>query len=288
MFGSLYNQAVTQPEPKKQNIEIDYSMMSKEFLMKKLMLFNTLDVHDQINTVKNNLETICKDILNNDISYAPVLRNMRFIDIFSKVINSVPIDYQVQIAVNKLSYDYFTSENPDSEIKRMYLNMSKAVNLHYINQLVGLGLDENTASNLALCRFSSSNEKTNVKRLNFTIQCKDPIIMTDQMVVWIYEKLFSRIYDLFEATMFEVYTAQQQKDFGDDFMEIYGTVGLAVLIILNNMTSENIRKVLLAYSTSWEYSKYPMTRYSLHNLSGDYSRISRIVDIMTAEGYKIP
>ena len=117
MFGSLYNQAVTQPEPKKQNIEIDYSMMSKEFLMKKLMLFNTLDVHDQINTVKNNLETICKDILNNDISYAPVLRNMRFIDIFSKVINSVPIDYQVQIAVNKLSYDYFTSENPDSEIK---------------------------------------------------------------------------------------------------------------------------------------------------------------------------
>ena len=108
------------------------------------------------------------------------------------------------------------------------------------------------------------------------------------MVVWIYEKLFNRIYDLFEATMFEVYTAQQQKDFGDDFMEIYGTVGLAVLIILNNMTSENIRKVLLAYSTAWEYAKYPMTRYSLHNLSGDYSRISRIVDIMTAEGYKIP
>lgn len=282
-MANFYNQIVEQPPVKKVQVQLDYRSNLKE----KLSRFSSLEIHDQNTLLKNNLDVICEDILNNDITYASLLRSIDFIDALDRVITAVPIEYKVQLAINKISYDYFTSENPDNEIKQLYLKLSKSVNSHYIKQLTALGLDETTASNFALCRFSSANETTNVKRLNFAMYCKDPIIMTDQMIVWIYEKLFNRIYDLFEATMFETYTKQQQDDFGSDFMEIYGTVGLAVLIILNNMRSEDIRRVLLKYSIAWEYSHTPV-RFSLHALSGDYSRISRIVDIMTAEGYNIP
>lgn len=282
-MANFYNQIVEQPPVKKVQVQLDYRSNLKE----KLSRFSSLEIHDQNTLLKNNLDVICEDILNNDITYASLLRSIDFIDALDRVITAVPIEYKVQLAINKISYDYFTSENPDNKIKQLYLKLSKSVNSHYIKQLTALGLDETTASNFALCRFSSANETTNVKRLNFAMYCKDPIIMTDQMIVWIYEKLFNRIYDLFEATMFETYTKQQQDDFGSDFMEIYGTVGLAVLIILNNMRSEDIRRVLLKYSIAWEYSHTPV-RFSLHALSGDYSRISRIVDIMTAEGYNIP
>lgn len=282
-LANFYNQIVEQPSVKKVQVQLDYRSNLKE----KLSRFSSLEIHDQNTLLKNNLDVICEDILNNDITYASLLRSIDFIDALDRVITAVPIEYKVQLAINKISYDYFTSENPDNKIKQLYLKLSKSVNSHYIKQLTALGLDETTASNFALCRFSSANETTNVKRLNFAMYCKDPIIMTDQMIVWIYEKLFNRIYDLFEATMFETYTKQQQDDFGSDFMEIYGTVGLAVLIILNNMRSEDIRRVLLKYSIAWEYSHTPV-RFSLHALSGDYSRISRIVDIMTAEGYNIP
>lgn len=282
-FGDFYNRVMSQPPIKKEQIQLDYRSNLKE----KLSRFSSLESHEQSTLIKNNLEMISDDILNNDVTYASLLKSIDFIDALDRVVTAVPLEYRVQLAINKISYDYFTSENPDSKIKELYLKLSKSVNSHYINQLTALGLDETTASNFALCRFSSANEKTNVKRLNFAMYCKDPIIMTDQMIVWIYEKLFNRIYDLFEATMFETYTKQQQADFGSDFMEIYGTVGLAVLIILNNMRSEDIRRVLLKYSIAWEYKRIPV-RFSLHALSGDYSRISRVVDVLTAEGYNIP
>ena len=166
--------------------------------------------------------------------------------------------------------------------------MSKTVNRDYINKLISIGLNETVSINLALCRFSSAHEQTNVKRLNFAIYNRDPQLMNEQMVVWIYEKLFSRISPLFLATMFEVYSPQQQNDFGENFMEVSGTVGLAVLCILNNMTSDNIRKVLMGYSSEWNYKGKPPVRFSLHALSEDYSRISRVVDFLTSSGEIIP
>ena len=112
--------------------------------------------------------------------------------------------------------------------------------------------------------------------------------MNEQMIIWIYEKLFSRISDLFQATMLETYTEQQQIDFGENFMENYGTVGLAILIILNNMTTENIKKVLIGYEAEWQYLGCPPARFSLHALSADYSRIGRVVEYLSSMGKQIP
>ena len=112
--------------------------------------------------------------------------------------------------------------------------------------------------------------------------------MTEQMIVWIYEKLFDRISPLFYGIMFEVYSSQEEQDFGENFMEIYGTVSLACLDILNNMTSENISAVINRYIKDWEYNGKPRVRFSLRSLSGDYSRISRVVENIVANGSYVP
>lgn len=277
----------TQPiQPKM--VTADFDQFNRSAFKQSIPNINQMDDHNLTVTIKNSIDVISEDILHDDPTYASILTNQKFISAFIRAISSIPVEYTTRLACNKVTYDYFTSDHPDPVIKQQYLNLSRVVNSQYINKLISIGLDETISNNLVICRFSSANEKTNVKRLNFAIYNRDPNLMTEQMIVWIYEKLFSRISDLFQATMFEVYNPQQQIEFGDNFMEVYGTVGLAVLCILNNMTSSNIYKVLIGYESEWLFKEKPPVRFSLHALSNDYSRISRVVEILTENGRLIP
>lgn len=284
----FYKKASNQPIEESKLINANFDQLNRSAFKLSIPNIPQMDEHSLAVLIKNNIDIISNDILHDDADYAPLLKDMKFISSFIRAINSIPIDYTTRLACNKITYDYFTSESPEKSIKQQYLNMSRVVNRDVILKLISIGLDENVSCNLALCRYSSPNEKTNVKRLNFAIYHRDPNVMNEQMVVWIYEKLFTRISDLFQATMFETYTPQQQEDFGENFMEVYGTVGLVILIILNNMTSENIRKVLVGYNSEWEYLGRPATRFSLHALSEDYSRISRTVEYLSTIGIVIP
>lgn len=284
----FYNAAVNQPHQPNKTTDVSFSGMYRFAFKKAVNNISLDDEHNLAVFIKNNIDEIVDDILKNNVPYSNLFRDTRFVSAFTRAISSIPIEYKCKLACNKITYDYFTCENPVPDIKKQFLNISKVINRAEINKLITIGLDENTACNLALCRYSSDNERTNVKRLNFAIYYRDPEVMTEQMIVWIYEKMFNRISDLFYATMFEVYSPQEQDAFGESFMEIYGTVSLAVLTILNNMTSENIRKVLLGYNEEWEFKNRHPVRFSLHNLSEDFSRISRTVEYLDSIAKVIP
>lgn len=286
---NLYNQIKNTPPVQPKKVEPNFENLNSSIFHNNIYNAINMSEYDLCVFLKNNMEALCKDIMEEStINYASHFQNDKFIDAFIKAVNSIPLNNSIITACNKITYDYFTSDNAIQTIKQKYLSMAKIVNRDMINRLIAIGLDENTASNLALCRKSSNNEKTNIKRLNFAIYFKDPEVMNEQMIVWIYEKMFDRISELFQTVMLETYTDQQQKDFGDNFMEVYGIVSLAVLCILNNMTSNNIRKVLIGYTSEWTYIGKPRVRFSLHALSNDYSRISRVVETMTEEGIIIP
>lgn len=274
--------------PKVNMVDTDFDSINQNAFKNSLNDILNMDEHHIAVTVKNSIDEISEDILSGTIQYIHIFSNYNFINGFIRAIGSIPINYKIRLACNKLAYDYFTSANAVSEIKQKYLNVSRVVNRIEINQLMSLGLDENTACNLALCRYSSPNDRINVKRLNFTLYHKDPNVMNEQMIVWIYEKLFDRISPLFYGTMFEVYSPQEEQDFGENFMEIYGTVGLACLDILNNMPSDKIKKVLDGYIEDWEFRGRPMVRFSLRSLSADYSRITRVVESIISSGKYVP
>ena len=252
----------------------------------------TLDQRSDIevmNFLKTNLEFICNRILSNEWDCPDVLISDKFMRNFSQVLTTVNITHGMRVAANKICYDYLTSGIMiDDNVKEKVLRLSRVVNYAYIQQLVGVGLDEVTASNLVLCRFSSIKEKINIRRLNFVICTKDPEVMTTQMIVYIYEKLFDRVGELFKETMWEYYTPDQEVELGNDFLEIYSTVSLAILTIVNNMPMASIEKIITGYVTDWEYIGRPPTRFSLISLSADYNRIQLVVEALTDRGIYVP
>lgn len=244
--------------------------------------------HYVFNFIKSNIDYIYKCILDKDVVVIGALTNPVFIRQFSLVVNSMPITTTAQLCVNKICYDYFTSDYDDQNIKKDLLDTSKIVNAEEIKQLMGIGLDQNTACNLALCRYSSVNEKVNIKRLNFVICSKDPDMMTEQMIIWIYEKLFDRVSDLFNVVMLESYIPTDILENDSSFMEILSTISLAVLTIVNNMPISSINRVVSNYVKNWDYIGRPKVSVSLRSLSADFGRIVNVVAGLESQNIYVP
>lgn len=256
----------------------------------KQNLFNTTNFSDQdlYMFISTCMDRIVEDILNNDSDYISVITNHRFMDTFSKIMTTTPITAKKRLCCNKLAYDYLTLGDSDLYTKQKLLGLSMRVNSSITMRLTGLGLDNTTAGNLALSRYSSSNEIVNVKRLNFTICNLDSNIMTEQMIINIYEIMFDRITPLFEGAMFETYDEDCEEVFGENFMANYSTISLAVLTILNNMPISDIKHVISTYIKNWNVKQKPSVRFSLRSLSGDFSRIKFAVEELIISNTFVP
>jgi hypothetical protein len=291
-LNHFYSQLSKTPPRVSPTVDVSISnnpIMNRDVLKTKLLDLDSIMDYDLTNLIKTCIDQICSDILNQDNFYITLIQNHKFLDSFTKAISSIPIDNTRRLCVNKLTYDYLTlADKGDEYVKHRFVNLCAMINKVAIDRLIDLGIDMSTAVNMAMSRYSSMSEIVNVKRLNFVICNKDPEIMTEQMIIYIYEKLFNRITPLFEGAMFEYYTDEEADTLGDSFMTIYSAVSLAVLTILNNMTSIDIKKVLIGYSGKWFFEGKPMVRFSLHALSGDFDRINAVVDSLSKENVYLP
>ena len=256
------------------------SRVAFEDFLNNLNKYNENQIFD---FVKTNLEHIQNSITNRDMFVINMFHNIRFVKAFCLVVTNMPVDTVRQFSVNKLCYDYFTSDNADEQIKSLLMETAKKVNSEEIRQLMSIGLDIDTACNLAMCRFSSINEKVNIKRLNFVICYKGSELMTPQMIVYIYEKLFDRVGELFTTTMLEYYVTVEGMDDDSDFMETMSAIYVAILTMVNNLSLIDIRKLIEYYYNSWCYAGRPRVKISLRSLSGDYGRILQVVEAIERE-----
>lgn len=291
-LNNFYRKVLETPIVVPQQAEVnvmDNPVLNRDVLKEKLYSIDTIADYDLVNLIKTCVDQICSDILKQDIFYINLIQNHKFLDAYVKVMSSIPIDDTRRLCCNKLTYDYLTlADRGDEYIKRKFLDLSKVTNEKAISRLLDLGIDPTTATNMAMSRYSSITEDVNVKRLNFVICNKDPEIMTEQMIIYIYEKLFNRVTPLFEGAMFEWYTNEEAEELGESFMTIYSAISLAVLTILNNMTSMDIRRVLMGYSKNWMYKRKPPVRFSVHALSGDFARINAVVEALSIENVYLP
>lgn len=240
--------------------------------------------------LSNNLRGLLLSIFERkDQRYIKMIISDRFLRILIQVVNNIEIDYMNRVYLNKLCYDYLTldDDSKNSIISDLIYHLAKITNKKYIPILIGLGIPEKISCYIVLSRFSTNNEFVNVKRMNFVIMTAN-INFTEQMIVDVYQNLFDRVTQLFEATMLDVFDTNEEW-YTDEIDERYSLITLAVLDILNSLPTDAIRRVLedyrMVYHTSYSGQS---TRCDLRCLSGDHGRIRDIVEHMNTNGIIIP
>lgn len=267
------------------------SLFNSVLFKEKLKKYNLLNDKELYELLHDNYITIFCDIfVNNDSSFLDLFTEERFLTMMIRVINctnNIPTD--TKLFCNKLAYDYITNSTDDNEkINSLFFSLSKSVNRSIIPILLGIGLDDDLSAYIALAFNSSQKDFVNIKRLNLILMKSSPSIMTEQRIVWIYEKLFKSFTSLFEGTMFDVY---DQTKISEDMDLIYSTCNLAILDILNSMESNDIRKILISYAGDYEilYNSITSVRFSMHTLSNDYYRINNVINALASnEGIYVP
>ena len=217
--------------------------------------------------------------------------NPRFIMTLGNVLSrpEIKLNYLQTVYCNKLAYDYFTARgDKDNYIKALLINLIKTVNRAVTPGLIGLGLNEELASYLTNARYSSLKENIQVKRLNLIIMNQSSDIMTVQMIVDIYGKLFDRITPLFSGIMYDYWPNEQFVN--QDMEDVYATINIAILEIVNNLP-ENIMYHLLKkfYETHQLINLNKKVRFNIYSFcKDDYPRLYYTLEMLKQEGIYLP
>lgn len=256
---------------------------------------NIIGMTDLYNVLQRSYMVILdmKFVDQNKHTIAKAFLNERFVQVFSQVINAVSNKLtQDQIVVcNKLIYDYITSSEAKKQqsITNMLYNIGFVINMRPVSELIGLGVDQTTATRLAVSRYSTGKEDLAIKRVNVDIVNSQASLMTEQMIVNIYCKLFSHVASMFDGIIYDKWDESLLQS--EEQEEIYSLINLAILDILNEMTLEQIMQVLSLFTQTRNYlhSSDPL-RFSIYAISqSDYGRILQAIDILREQrGIVVP
>lgn len=269
-----------------------FGQINHDLFRSKINEIETIADKELYDIVKETYPAILNDImLKNDEQYIAVFTKPRFLRSLIQVVSNIPLQYYERVCCNKLAYDYFTyTHDPNGEIYDLFYTLSEKINQTEVYRLVALGIPRNLAIQLALSRYSYTEETINVKRLNFVIANADASLITAQLVIRIYEVLFDKFIPIFEGTIFDTFD-EEDEWVTPSIIENYDKIKIAVLTILNEMEPLKIRKVLLSYVGNLKAlynNDLVYTRFSLRALSYDYERIVNMVDELAMEGIIVP
>ena len=214
--------------------------------------------------------------------------NPDFLRMLIKVMESEGnnISYDERVVCNKITWDYKCQKEQSQEIKELLLELSDTVNKPIVHLLTAV-VPFNSASLIALARYSSFDFKKDVDRVNLILE-KYTDNLSVQNILDIYSYLyrndsFSRV---FGTIMFETNT----EGYGSDELERYGRISIAILEILEHgMTTQGITIVLRNYANLCQFYPNMKKRFSMRsNAKVDYPRIYAVLDSLEAKGIEIP
>lgn len=217
--------------------------------------------------------------------------NPRFIMTFNNVLSrpDIKLTYLQTVYCNRLAYDYFTARGEkDKYIRALLVNLIKTVNRAINPSLIGLGLNEELASYLTNARYSSLKENIQVRRLNLIIMNQPSEVMTVQMLVDIYGKLFDRITPLFDGIMYDYWDSEQFMN--QEMEDIYATINIAILEIVNNLPEDIMYHLLRNFHETYHMvNSDKKVRFNIYSFcKEDYPRLDYTLEMLKREGIKLP
>lgn len=199
--------------------------------------------------------------------------NERFLKNFLDVIRILDLSKHEIVCLNKIAYDYYILENKDQKIADLLYRLTTEVNGKQVTVLSGI-LGISGAQILAMIRNSSFKIEKCIHRVNtYIIKCN--IDLSVQNIIDIYCFLFERFTDVFIYTMMEPKYNYILNDYHKNLK--FDNASIALLEILNSLTTNDIRKVISDYGFILNMVKlnYP-ARFSLKTAT----RYKRIVDVV--------
>ena len=170
--------------------------------------------------------------------------NERFLSNLLDIIGLLDISYHEKICLNKLAYDYYQNDIKDQEVSNLLFQLTTAVNGKDVVVLSGI-LGMSGAKTLAMIRNSSFKEEKCIHRVNtYIIKCG--MNLSTQSIINIYCFLFDRFSTLFNYTMLE--SAPPELSLTHSEMDNYNSISLAIIAILDSMTSNDILTVVRNYA----------------------------------------
>lgn len=209
--------------------------------------------------------------------------NKRFLHCFLDIIGTLKLSNHEKICLNKLAYDYYIFPNRDQEISELLFSLTVWTNTKEVASISAI-LGINGARILAMIKNSSFKEEKCIHRVNtFIIKCN--IALTVQNVIDIYCGLFDRFTNPFIFTMME----SKPNNLSPDESNRFDAISMAMVYILDSLTSYDIRKVIYDYGYMISMLRqHKQLRFSLKSLMG-YPRIISIVrEIEMGENIIIP
>jgi hypothetical protein len=259
---------------------------------------------DKINNIDNLDDNEIKNIIIRQISmildydlflsssesryYAQSLfSNKRFLKIFLEVIGFLTLTKDQCICINKLAYDYYILPEKDKEVSDLLLQISYRINNILVIRLSSK-LDMNGARVLSMIANSSFKDEKNVHRIN-TFLVKYNFDLSVQDIIDIYCIIFQSFTHPFIYSMLET----KPNNMSPEQLKKFDNISLALLAILDSMTSADIKKVLYDYGFVLKLMKPGfVVRFSLKSAKA-YPRILQVIedienDFDSIEEIKIP
>ena len=224
----------------------------------------------------------------------PLRRNSRFLMILTQVLMEVELTLDERIYCNSMVYkELANTDNP--YMQKVYYTIGWIANQNIVQELTKFGLSKTLSIYLATVRKSSFKARENISRLNFSIMCSDPKIMTVQMITNIYCVTFNtidEIKDLFILTMKDTYVFHSTEEWvTPDLITVANNMNYAILSILDSLPVNKIKYILTEYSNmaTIEDLTEDEVRFSfkLINLS-EFSSLKGIVDLIISEEMILP
>lgn len=293
----MYVPVTNVPNNSQNGMALDFSsnvMMSDEMLIQSLSNINALADRDAYSIIKEYYENVLNIIFDSpDKNLKTKAINIftipKFIIAMTQVMYTINPNHQVRRRLNKMCYDYLVLESnhhKDEYVSGLLMTLSKTVNRDKIPVLCAVPLSEDLASLLALARYSSEKDTTNVKRLNRVLMNQPLDAMSEQKIIDIYLALFDHVLPLFTGVMLDVVSPQTLTESSG---EIYGLITLAALDIIEELPMADIRKGLILFDQDrkMQYPDSPL-RINLESCSeSDYPRLLKAIDALKAEGVYI-
>ena len=198
--------------------------------------------------------------------------NKRFLSILINIIGLLNIDYAEKICLNKLAYDYYQKDNKDQAICDILYQLTTMVNQREVTILSGI-IGINAAKILSMLKNSSFRDEKCVRGVNSYIVESD-LHLNAQSIVDIYY-LFNKFGILFSYSMLETKPSSLTEFENRKF----DNISIALISMLDSLTSDNILKVLqdYVYIHCLDQYKNIVPRFRLDTIKG-YPRITEMVN----------